>query len=120
MKILLVDDEKEITSILKTLLEDDEHEIEIANNGQEGLDLLSKKSFDLLILDNQMPVLSGEEVLDELFKNRIPGLKIIFASGQSMSLLELIEKNHHFELVDLLLNKPYKVEQIESAIEELF
>ena len=119
MKILLVDDEKEITDILSVLLEDEDHSVEVASNGKEALTKLRSEKFDLLILDNQMPILSGEEVLDELYKERIDGLKIIFASGQSMSLLDLVEKNQHFELVDYLLNKPYKVEQIEAAISEL-
>ena len=119
MKILLVDDEKEITDILSVLLEDEDHSVEVASNGKEALTKLRSEKFDLLILDNQMPILSGEEVLDELYKERIDGLKIIFASGQSMSLLDLVEKNQHFELVDYLLNKPYKVELIEAAISEL-
>ena len=120
-KILLVDDELEIVSILSELLEDFDHEVTTAGNGQEALEKLDNDKFDVMILDNQMPILTGEDVLSELYPDNKPeGLKIIFASGQTLNLIELVEKSNYFNIVDALLNKPYKVSQIEDTLEELF
>ncbi len=120
-KILLVDDEQEIVSILSELLEDLDHEVTTAVNGQEALEKLENDKFDVMILDNQMPILTGEDVLNELYPDNKPeGLKIIFASGQTLNLIELVEKSNYFNIVDSLLNKPYRVSQIEDTLEELF
>ena len=120
-KILLVDDEQEIVSILSELLEDLDHEVTTAVNGQEALEKLENDKFDVMILDNQMPILTGEDVLNELYPDNKPeGLKIIFASGQTLNLIELVEKSNYFNIVDSLLNKPYRVYQIEDTLEELF
>ena len=119
-RILLVDDEIEIVSIVSELLEDLDHQVTTAENGQKALELLEDQQFDLMILDNHMPILTGEDVLNELYPTKPDGLKIIFASGQTLNLMELVEKSQYFNIVDSLLNKPYKIAQIEDAIEELF
>lgn len=118
-KILLVDDELEIVSILSELLEDLDYSVTTALNGKEALERLESDKFDIMIIDNNMPILTGEEVLSEIYPTKPEGLKIIFASGQTLNLIELVEKAQYFTIVDGLLNKPYKVSQIEDLIDEL-
>ncbi|XKM13395.1 response regulator [Orbaceae bacterium ac157xtp] len=64
-KILLVDDDQEITSLLKELLELEEFEVEIANNGYEALQKFDE-SVDLILLDIMMPDIDGYSVLTKL------------------------------------------------------
>jgi PleD family two-component response regulator len=62
-KILVVDDEVIIQTLLYEVLTEEGYEVTTANNGKEGIDLLEKSKFDLVITDIVMPVLNGIEVL---------------------------------------------------------
>lgn len=78
-KILVVDDEKIISSSLARILKRAEHEVEIANNGVEAAQKVDS-GFDLVIMDLLMPEVGGAEVLD-LFKKRSPSTKMIMMTA---------------------------------------
>ncbi|NOX19672.1 MAG: PAS domain S-box protein, partial [Nitrospirae bacterium] len=80
--ILVVDDEKEITDLVKDLLEPLGYRVTIANDGVEALEIFREKKdeIDLVILDMIMPKLNGAEVFQRL-KNIEKNVKIIIASG---------------------------------------
>lgn len=120
MNILIVDDEQEIIDVLEMIFEELGHKTISAKNGQEALDLIQFKEIDLMILDNSMPILSGEDVLETLYREKNHNFKIIFSSGQTMSLLNLVNENEHFVIVDYILNKPFKIANIKEALEEIF
>lgn len=63
MKVLVVDDTKNIRLLLTKCLEMEGFEVETAVEGQEALELLSKKSYDLAFIDIKLPRISGTEVL---------------------------------------------------------
>lgn len=67
-KILLVDDDLELTELLAELLSLEDFDVTVAHNGQEALQLLEKQSFDLILLDVMMPILNGIETLKQLRK----------------------------------------------------
>jgi len=79
-KILVLDDEAPILLMLKKMLERAGHEVEIALNGSDGMELFKKNKPDLLITDIIMPHKDGLEVVLELRK-KYPELKIIAISG---------------------------------------
>jgi len=62
-RVLIVEDEKPLSHALELKLKHEGIETEIANNGEECLDLLSKKHFDVVLLDMMMPVMDGFQVL---------------------------------------------------------
>jgi OmpR-family two-component system manganese-sensing response regulator len=62
MRILLVDDEVELTTTLTQVLTKEGYEVEIAANGQTGLELALSKEYNLLILDWMLPYHSGIEI----------------------------------------------------------
>lgn len=66
-KILVIDDEKSIRSTLKEILEYEKHEVELASNGPEGIELFSNDRFDIVLCDIKMPEMDGMEVLEKLF-----------------------------------------------------
>lgn len=66
IKILLVEDEKNISDIIKAYLLREGYEVSLAEDGQEALDLFDQEDFHLLILDLMLPKLSGEEVCAEI------------------------------------------------------
>ncbi|MEM9274623.1 MAG: two-component system response regulator RppA [Cyanobacteria bacterium P01_F01_bin.143] len=66
MKILLVDDETELTDPLKKVLTHEGYQVDLANNGQDGSELAKKNNYDLLILDWMLPEKSGLEICQEV------------------------------------------------------
>lgn len=72
--ILVIEDDPLIRSGLCHFLEDEGFEVHSAKNGKEGLDILRQQHFSLILLDLQMPVMSGEEFLFALKKEREQGI----------------------------------------------
>ncbi|MHB8362547.1 MAG: response regulator transcription factor [Patescibacteria group bacterium] len=62
-KILIVEDNKDILNIYKKELEYNKYDVESAETGQSGIDLIEKDSFDLIILDIMLPDMSGIDLL---------------------------------------------------------
>lgn len=78
--VLVVDDEKNIRAGLGKALELDGHNVLLAGDGQEALDLLEEEEIDLIIADLKMPRLSGEELLRRVVES-YPTLPVIILTG---------------------------------------
>lgn len=65
-KILIIDDEKSIRSTLKEILEYEKYEVDEAVDGQDGIDKISNKKYDIALCDIKMPKLDGIEVLEKV------------------------------------------------------
>ncbi len=78
MKILVVEDEKKVSSFIKRGLEEERYEVESAFNGEDGLKMALEKSFDLIVLDVMLPKKDGLSVVRELRekKNATPVLML--------------------------------------------
>ncbi len=79
-RLLVVDDDECMRTMLILALEGAGYRVDTANDGVEGLELLRANKYDLLISDNQMPRLTGLEMIKQLHSERIT-LPIIMASG---------------------------------------
>jgi heavy metal response regulator len=66
MRILVVEDEKKVSSFIKRGLEEENYEVETAPDGEEGLAMATEKSFDLVVLDWMLPKKDGLAVVKEL------------------------------------------------------
>lgn len=103
MKILVVDDEQRMRTLVKDFLIHNNYEVLEAANGQEALDIFWQNSdIDLIILDIMMPVLDGYQVLKEIRKeSKIP---VIMLSAKAEERDEL----RGFEMgVDEYVTKPF-------------
>ncbi|MFH0894535.1 MAG: sigma-54 dependent transcriptional regulator [Bacteroidota bacterium] len=67
-KILIIDDEKSIRKTLREILEYESYEVADAENGMEGLEILKKSEFDMILCDIKMPKMDGIEVLEHILK----------------------------------------------------
>lgn len=65
-KILLVDDEIEITEINKRYLEQGGYDIDIANDGKEALEKYTRNKYSLIITDIMMPNMDGYDLISEV------------------------------------------------------
>jgi DNA-binding response OmpR family regulator len=79
-KIIVLDDEPSILLMIKKMLEKEGHEVNVALNGIEGMELFEKNRPDMVITDIIMPGKEGLETILELRK-KYPELKIIAISG---------------------------------------
>ena len=79
-QILVVDDEAQIRTMLTQMLEQEGYAVHTAENGEEGLELVGRLTFDLVITDMIMPVKDGLKFIMELVRD-YPDLKILAISG---------------------------------------
>jgi two-component system, OmpR family, response regulator VanR len=64
--ILIVEDEKPLSHALELKLKNEGYEIVVATNGQEALDAIKSKQFDVMLLDLMMPTMDGFQVLQQI------------------------------------------------------
>lgn len=67
--ILIIDDEIAVASVFSLGLKNAGYEVDIAMDGKNGLDMAGKKQYDLILCDQMMPDLSGNDVLKKLKSN---------------------------------------------------
>jgi DNA-binding NtrC family response regulator len=79
-RILVVDDESQIRTMLTQMLEQEGYAVHTAEDGEEGLALVGRYSFDLIITDMIMPVKDGLKFIMELVRD-YPDMKILAISG---------------------------------------
>ncbi len=65
-KIIIIDDERGIRNTLREILADEGHEVEVAENGKQGLEMAQAKAYDLIFSDIKMPEMDGLELLKAL------------------------------------------------------
>ena len=81
-KILLVEDDQETAELVKKALELEEMTVDIAIDGQDGFEHFQKNEYDLVLLDLEMPKMSGEELVIKI-RNINPYIDIIVYTNYS-------------------------------------
>jgi len=79
-KILVIDDERSIRNTLKDILEYEKYEVDLAEDGIDGLEMAGNKKYDVILCDIKMPRLDGMEVLDQLLA-KDPDNTVVMISG---------------------------------------
>ncbi|WP_242697628.1 ATP-binding protein [Bordetella petrii] len=113
-KILLVDDNAEVSDIVKNLLQDLGQDVVLARHGNAALEILRQQdgAFDLVITDIVMPELNGIDLARHI-QEQWPGLRIVLATGYTLTLAELGPADFH------LLHKPYSIEALTKVIDAI-
>ena len=115
-KVMLVDDDETIRSLVRLTLPTGEFEVVEAGDGWEALDLLDGEAPQLVVLDWKMPERSGEEVLAES-KRRYPDLPVIVLTAEHEARHRMVA---HDLGADEFLTKPFSpLPQLIGAIERL-
>jgi len=78
--ILLVDDNHDGLLVRKSLLEELGYRVQLAGNGEEGLELYKASKYDVVVTDYRMPRMDGVELIG-CIRNRNPNARIILLSG---------------------------------------
>ena len=117
-RVLVIDDEENILSSLKGVLEDENFVVETAKNGALGLQKLKKFQPDVVLLDIWMPGDDGIKVLEKI-KKADPGVEVIMMSGHGtvetavktikLGAFDFLEKPLHFDKILLLLQHAFEL-----------
>lgn len=117
MKALVVDDSFTLRSAVRLPLEEMKFEITEAKNGEEALKFLKMQTVDLIIFDVHMPVMSGIELAEHLFKlgitEKIPMLMLTSESNE-----ELKQKGKNFKVRGWII-KPINSESLKTIIRQI-
>lgn len=79
--VLVVDDDPDIRRVLTEVLEDEGYRVITASDGQRALDLIGAETPGLVLLDLQMPILNGWEVLARLREQHVPVPVVFMTAG---------------------------------------
>ncbi len=117
-RILVVDDEAQMRTMLTQMLEGAGYEIQTAEHGEEGMDKVRKTVFDLVITDMIMPVKDGLKFIMELTKE-YPDQKIMAISGGGA-----IKAERYLHMAGYLgdiatLEKPFKRDVLLAMVKKL-
>ncbi len=119
MKILGIDDNEDILSLLKTVLASKGHDFTPVLNGKDGVKLIEEQNFDAILLDLAMPEFSGRDVVESLEKNdTIKNQKIILFTASSATNKEIDALLQH-DCVKSCIRKPIEIDVLMNKIEEV-
>jgi DNA-binding NtrC family response regulator len=111
-KILIIEDDKKIRAILREILEEKDHEVDEAADGEEGYRKLEQGIFDLCLCDIKMPKMDGLEVLDKAKQIGIPTNFIIISAHGTIDVAVEAVKKGAFDF----LQKPFDLGRLEITL----
>ena len=114
MRILAIDDDPPLLSFYQEFFADDGHDVRLAHHGAEAITILKEWTPDLILVDLEMPVMSGEEFLNTL-DNGIGwmGAPVVVVSGSATRLRSLTRPGTVF------IRKPFVFEDLREVVRKL-
>ncbi len=115
MKILIADDERFSRMLISDTLEELDAELDFAEDGQQALEKLNHEQYDVCVIDNIMPKISGIEVIEKLAKDHCP-THIIMLTAMTQQKDQENARNcgiKHF------ITKPFSPVKLKSLIQQL-
>jgi len=109
--ILVIDDEKGILQLMHQALTKYGHNVETADDGQEGIRKFDDGCFDIVITDIRMPVIDGNGVVAHIRKSEKQSIPVIAISGTPWLL--------GVDNFDVVLPKPFRIKQLIESIRSL-
>ena len=115
MKILCVDDDEDIATLFDNILSANGHVVTTSYNGVDALSLIEREDFNLILLDLEMPGLSGKQVIDSLHKDGLlERNEIVILSANDLSEAEILEFKQ--KGIEEIFQKPMQLERILDVV----
>lgn len=93
MRILIIDDERSIRNSLKEILSDEGYDVDVAENGLQGCQMVDKEKYSVVFCDIKMPEMDGMEVLDKFNEMGIDAAVVMISGhGDIQTAVECIKK----------------------------
>ncbi len=116
--ILLVDDDDDVRKILKRFLDmEGKFAVAEAEDGIEALEILKKKSTDIVVADHSMPNLSGIEMFEEVAE-KYPEIIRILLSGVAGANTEILTEAINKGTIDCFFEKPLNLECLINRLDK--
>ncbi len=117
LRTLAVDNEHSVTTSLKHVFTGPRFEVLSVDSGAAALDRLKNRGdrYDLIIVDQKIPNLSGVELVDEIRKRGIPGTIIVLSAHVPSELREAYERMK----VHAIFPKPFDLGLLRSTVDQL-
>jgi len=115
-KVLIVEDEPDVATAMRLLLESG-YKVDMALGGKLGLQRLAKTDADILLLDINMPEVSGRDILDHMKKSgmKLPVI-VVTAVACAVSVRNELENKYG---IDGFVSKTYLTEELQKEIERV-
>ena len=115
IRVMIVDDDENISELLRLYLEKDGYTVMIAENGEVALKEFDVFAPDMMLLDIMMPKVDGYKVLEEVRKKSDIPVIMITARGESFDKLQSFERG-----VDDYIVKPFDAKEVLARIKAIF
>lgn len=112
LRVLAVDDDRQVLEVIRGYLVIDGHEVVMANDGREGLEAFIKDRFDVVISDQAMPHMNGTQ-LAKAIAEIAPGKPFIMVSGFADE--QMTSEDNKF----ITLTKPITLTQLRTTLQEV-
>ena len=110
-RILVVDDEPQITRVLRTTLSSHGYEIRVANDGESALDLMKDWAADLVITDLSMPSMDGLELTRRIrTKSQVP-IIVLSVKGEERTKVQALDAG-----ADDYVTKPFGINELLARV----
>jgi len=106
-RVLVVDDEPGIRTVVRDALEREGHEVATAIDGQDALEILAERAFDLVVTDLAMPRVDGLELVRELRKDSGAPVLVLTVRGEEREKVRLLDAG-----ADDYVTKPFGVAEL--------
>lgn len=113
--ILIVDDEKKITQVVKAYLDKEGYNCIVANNGEQALKYLTNNNFDLIILDRMLPDINGESICKKIRETSMVHIIMLTAKTEDEDRIEGFNIG-----CDDYVCKPFNVKELVLRVKAVF
>jgi len=113
-RILVIDDEETVRSVLSRILFQNNHQVTVAEDGEEGIRLFKEKEFDMVLTDLGMPGMSGWEVCRTI-KRISPHTPVGMITGRGA---EVDQAKMEESGIDFVIPKPFQFDQILKVVDD--
>lgn len=113
--ILVVEDNEMNVLVLSQFLDQWGHTYDVANNGQQGVEMITEKSYDLVLMDLQMPVMDGFDATASIRQLGEHYLELPIIALTASASSDIIKRVREYGMTDYV-SKPFKPETLKSKI----
>ena len=117
MKVLVVDDNRAMTTILRMMIERKNHRVITANDGETGYSAYLQFKPDLVLTDIQMPGKNGFELMTKI-RSQNPSIMAIYMTGNPDRFLPKLKEEQHRHQVDFIC-KPFSSAELSMMLSKL-
>ena len=122
-QILIIDDQSQLLSLMRRILEDEQYQVSILQNGKDGFSLMKTLLPDLLILDLKLGDVSGKDVLKQLKEDaitaEIPVIVYTAAVLEAEEVARMIASDPQLYQRVHLVHKPFELEDLLALLEQV-